>query len=39
LDLVTNAMYATLKKTISRNLNEAPGKPAANAPAPPAPAK
>ncbi len=39
LDVVTNAMYATLKKTITRNLNEAIGKAATNTPAQPAPAK
>lgn len=37
LDVVTNAMYATLKSRISRNLNEAIGKAATNAPAQPAP--
>ena len=39
LDVVTNAMYATLKKTITRNLNEALGKPATTTPAQPPPAK
>ena len=39
LDVVTNAMYATLKSRISRNLNQAIAKAATNAPAPPAPPK
>jgi tetratricopeptide (TPR) repeat protein len=39
LDVVTNAMYATLKNRITRNLNEALRKAATNAPAPPAPAR
>ena len=39
LNIITNPIYATLKRRITSNLDEAMGKTATNAPAPPAPAK